>query len=183
MGAAAGHELVDIVNEHDVVVEVVDRRRMRAERLRHRAVFVMVMSGDGRLLVHRRSDAKDLWPGWWDIAVGGVVAAGESYDVAARRELAEEIGVTAAEVLMKPVGGGHYSDADVSLIGRCYTVTWDGPLHFADGEVAEARWVTGTELAQLRHDHLFLPDSLALFAHLIEQFHHASDLRWPNVDG
>ena len=33
---------------------------------------------DGRLLVHRRSDDKDLWPGRWDLAVGGVVAAGES---------------------------------------------------------------------------------------------------------
>jgi 8-oxo-dGTP pyrophosphatase MutT (NUDIX family) len=143
----------------------------------------MVTSPDGRLLVHRRSDAKDLWPGWWDMAVGGVVASGESYDAAARRELAEEIGVTAPDVIIEPVGGDHYTDADVSLIGRCYVVTWDGPLHFADGEVAEARWVTRAEFAELRREHPFLPDSLALFAHLIEQFHHGSGLRWPNGDG
>ena len=170
MVAAAGHELVDIVDEHDVVVAVVDRRRMRAERLRHRAVFIMVTSPDGRLLVHRRSDTKDLWPGWWDMAVGGVVGAGESYHDAARRELAEEIGVDHPDVIIEPVGGGAYTDAEVSLIGRCYAVMWDGPLHFADGEVAEARWVTGAEFEQLRREHPFLPDSLALFGHLIEQF-------------
>lgn len=178
MTADAGQELVDVVDEHDVVVAVVDRRRMRAERLRHRAVFIMVTSSDGRLLVHRRSDAKDLWPGWWDVAVGGVVASGECFDAAARRELAEEIGVDHPQVVLHPVGGGHYTDDEVSLIGRCYTATWDGPLHFADGEVAEARWVTGTELVRLRGQHRFLPDSVALLGHLIEQFEHGL---WPLV--
>lgn len=170
MVAAAGHELVDIVDEHDVVVEVTTRRRMRAERLRHRAVFLLVTSSDGRLLVHRRSDAKDLWPGWWDVAVGGVVASGEGYHDAARRELAEEIGVDDPDVVLRPLGGGSYTDDDVALVGRCYGVTWDGPLHFADGEVAEARFVTHHEFEALQRDHRFLPDSLALLGHHIEQF-------------
>jgi isopentenyldiphosphate isomerase len=168
--AAAGHELVDIVDEHDVVVEVTTRRRMRAERLRHRAVFLLVTSSDGRLLVHRRSDAKDLWPGWWDVAVGGVVASGEAYDVAARRELAEEIGVDHPHVALRPLGGGPYTDDDVDLMGRCYAITWDGPLQFADGEVAEACFVTHDEFVALQHQHRFLPDSLTLLGHHIEQF-------------
>lgn len=168
--ADAGRELVDIVDEHDDVVAVVPRRRMRAERLRHRAVFIMVTTSDGRLLVHRRSEAKDLWPGWWDVAVGGVVAAGEHYDEAARRELAEEVGIDDPALPMMPIGSGAYADADVALIGRCYAVTWDGPLHFADGEVAEARFVHRAEFEWLRGEHRFLPDSLALLGGHIEQF-------------
>ena len=168
--ADAGRELVDIVDEHDAVVAVVERRRMRAERLRHRAVFIMVTTSGGRLLVHRRSEAKDLWPGWWDVAVGGVVAAGEPYHDAARRELAEEVGIDDPMLPVVPIGSGAYDDDDVSLIGRCYAVTWDGPLHFTDGEVAEARLVNRAEFEALRREQRFLPDSLALLAGHIERF-------------
>ena len=59
----------------------------------HFAVYIAVQGSDGRLLVHQRSFDKDVRPGAWDIAVGGVVGAGEAYDDAAARELAEEIGV------------------------------------------------------------------------------------------
>ena len=159
-----GDELVDVVDDADRVIETVPRRRMRAERLRHRAVFVAVRSGAGRLLVHRRSAAKDLWPSRWDVAVGGVVAAGEDYDIAARRELLEELGVDAEPV---PLGGGRhigtYADADVDLVARCYVVAHDGAITFADGEVVEARWHDPDELAALAASAPFVPDSLALF--------------------
>ena len=110
-------EQVEVVDADGCVTGVVTRAEMRAARLRHRSVFVAVFSHDGDLLVHRRSDAKDLWPGWWDLAVGGVVAAGEDWDDAARRELSEEIGAHGA--VIEPIGGAAYSDADVALVARC----------------------------------------------------------------
>ena len=64
----------------------VSRAEMRAHNLQHRAVSTAVLGSDGRLLVHRRSATKDVWPGMWDLAAGGVVAASETYDDAARRE-------------------------------------------------------------------------------------------------
>lgn len=161
----AGDELVDIVDDTDVVIASVPRRTMRSERLLHRAVFIAVVHSDRHLLVHRRSDHKDLWPGRWDIAVGGVVAAGESYEEAARREAAEEVGIDDVELVL--LGTGRYVDDDVALLGRCYRITHDGPFTFADGEVAEARWVTPAELSSLRRDHDLLPDSLALLLPLL----------------
>jgi isopentenyldiphosphate isomerase len=158
-GADPGDELVDVVDADDEVVATVTRRRMRAERLRHRAVFVVVTSSDHLLLVHRRSDVKDLWPGRWDIAVGGVVAAGESWDAAARRELAEEVGVSA---IPQPLHAGAYADPDVDLVARCYRVVHDGPVTFPDGEVAEARWVDRVGFDRLLATASFVPDSLAL---------------------
>ncbi len=163
--AGPGDELVDVVDDSDRVVATVARRRMRAERLRHRAVFIVVVSKDGELLVHRRSDAKDLWPGRWDVAVGGVVAAGEGYDVAAQRELAEEVGLHATPA---PILAGSYRDADVDLVARCYRVVHDparhGPVRFVDGEVAEVRWVDAAGLDELLASVAFVPDSLALLA-------------------
>ncbi|MCU1360191.1 MAG: yfcD [Ilumatobacteraceae bacterium] len=157
------HELVDIVDIDDAVQRTVTRQEMRATRLRHRCVFIAVVHPDGRLLVHQRSPSKDLWPSWWDIAVGGVVLAGESYDSAARRELAEEVGIDATPQPLP--GGGAYDDDDVSLIARCYRVETAGPFTFADGEVVRAEWI---ELDALAHDQRqFLPDSLALLLPLL----------------
>jgi 8-oxo-dGTP pyrophosphatase MutT (NUDIX family) len=154
-----GDELVDIVDDADRVVATVPRWRMRAERLRHRAVFVAVASSDGRVLVQRRSDDKDLWPGRWDIGAGGVVAAGEGYDAAARRELYEEVGIDATPV---PTHAGVYADGEVDLVARCYRVVHDGPVTLVDGEVVEVRWLDRDGFAALLAAEPFVPDSVAL---------------------
>lgn len=152
-------EQIDIVDEDDRVIGTVPRSVMRRDVLRHRAVFILVRDSHGRVLVHRRSNDKDLWPGWWDIAVGGVVVAGESYDDAARRELSEEAGIC---VEPSRVSAGAYDDSEVSLVARCYEVRHDGAVEARDGEVAEFRWVSTAELRDLMERERFLPDSLAL---------------------
>lgn len=157
--------MVDIVDDDDHVVDTVTRSEMRAGRLMHRAVFIAVFHPDGRLLVHRRSDDKDVWPGWWDLAVGGVVAAGEEYDAAARRELAEELGVVGVDP--EPLGGGRYVDSSVALHGRCYRVTSAGPFTFDDGEVVEATWLSLEEVREAIVSDRYLPDSVALLLPLL----------------
>lgn len=159
----ATSELVDEVDLEDRVLRIVPRSEMRRERLRHRAVFVAVVDGHGRMLVHRRSSSKDIWPGWCDIAVGGVVSSGESYEAAAIREVAEEVGIV--ETTCEVIDGGvarPYDDDSVSLLGRCFMVTHSGPFHFADGEVADAWWVALDDVDALIRREPVLPDSLAL---------------------
>ena len=63
---------------------------MRRTGARHRATYVIVRTSDGGVVVHRRADWKDVCPGYWDLCFGGVVDAGEDWDVAAARELAEQ---------------------------------------------------------------------------------------------
>jgi len=159
-------ELVDVVDEHDQVVRTVTRAEMRAGRLMHRAVSIAVMSMDGRLLVHRRADTKDVWPGMWDIAAGGVVGAGEWYEDAARRELAEELGIAASELTF--LGKGRYVDDAVALIGCGYRVTHEGPFTFADGEISEARWVDRVALDALIASERFVPDNLTMLLPLLD---------------
>jgi 8-oxo-dGTP pyrophosphatase MutT (NUDIX family) len=131
-------------------------------------VGIAVLSSDGRLLIHRRSADKDLWPGWWDIAAGGVVTAGESYEAAARRELAEELGVIASE--LDYLGQSRYVDDDLAALCRGYRVVHDGPFTFGDGEIVEARWVTFAELEAMRATNRFLPDGIALLLPLLSGF-------------
>lgn len=165
MTGSAGDELVDVVDDHDQVVGTVTRAEMRAKRLQHRAVSIAVVGTDGRLLVHRRAATKDVWPGMWDLAAGGVVAAGEHYDDAARRELAEELGVR--DVALEPLGEGRFRDESVALIGRGYRCVHDGPFEFTDGEVEEVRWVDAQELAALMAAEPFVPDNVALLLPLL----------------
>ncbi len=163
--ADAGSELVDVVDDADRVVRVVTRAEMRRDRLRHRCTFVVVRTSAGGVLVHRRSDDKDLWPGAWDLAVGGVVGAGEDWEPAARRELAEEVGVTGVELV--ELGRGEYRDDHVDEVARIWTATWDGPVTFPDGEVAEAFVVDPVDVAARLGRDRFVPDSVSLVWPLI----------------
>lgn len=157
----AAEELVDVVDENDVVTATVTRRVVRAEVLRHRAVYIVVVSSRREVLVHQRSFAKDVAPGWWDVAAGGVVGHGESYDEAAPRELVEELGIDA---VLDPLNDGRYDDDGAHIVGRAYVARHDGPFVFADGEIVAAHWVPLAEIdAHLAEPgRTWCPDSVAI---------------------
>lgn len=159
--AAASAELVEVVDEQGAVLDIVTRAEMRAGRLRHRCTYIVVVDSDERLVVHQRALWKDVWPGRWDVAFGGVVGVGEDWGVAALRELEEEAGVQAG---LQEIGGGTYDDFDVRVLGRVYLARHDGPFTFPDGEVVASdriplddieAWIAGRQLC---------PDSLTLAA-------------------
>jgi isopentenyldiphosphate isomerase len=158
------HERVEVLDADNNMIGVVTRAEMRAKKLRHRCVAIVVRGSNGDVLIHRRAEHKDLWPGRWDLAVGGVVGAGEGWEAAARRELREEIGVTAA---LRFLGRGSYQDADVNEYSWVYECTHDGPFAFDDGEVVEALFVPLDELRARSSAYPFVPDNVALVLPLI----------------
>ena len=153
-------EMVDWIDDADRVIGVVTRRRMRAEALLHRSVGIHVWSSDGRILVHRRSNTKDLHPGWWDVGAGGVVGAGETYEVAAVRELGEELGIR--DVPLTWFGSGRFDSAAFCTIAHFYRTVSDGPFRFDDGEITECRFVTLDALAEMVAELSFMPDTVHL---------------------
>ena len=163
----AADEPVEVISPDGSVERVVTRSEMRARRLRHRCTFVVVRSGSGDVLVHRRSDEKDLWPGRWDLCVGGVVSAGEEWEPAALRELAEEVGIEARPEELRYLGEASYADDDVDELARVWTVEHDGPFEFSDGEVVEARFVSTDELTAMIRELPFVADSVAVVAPML----------------
>lgn len=73
----ASTEWVDIVNEENEVIAQASREQMRAQCLRHRATYIVVHDGMGKILVQRRTETKDFLPGMLDATAGGVVRADE----------------------------------------------------------------------------------------------------------
>lgn len=92
---SVGEELLDIVDEEGLIIGQAPRRLCHGNpELLHRAVHVLVFRTTGDLLLQKRSLAKDIQPGKWDTSVGGHLDCGETYLDAAKREMAEELGLT-----------------------------------------------------------------------------------------
>jgi isopentenyldiphosphate isomerase len=86
-------ELLDVVDEHgEPTGQVLPKKTVHAQGIRHRDVHVWVTNGRD-LLQQQRTWDKTIMPGDWDISVGGHVGAGQSYLEAGRRETSEELGL------------------------------------------------------------------------------------------
>lgn len=98
-------ELLDIVTppEGEPTGERLDKGYIHKNGLWHRDVHVWVTDGQNVLQQQRAWDKK-IMPGAWDIAVGGHVAAGESYLDAAMRETEEELGLRLTRERFIPAG-------------------------------------------------------------------------------
>jgi len=86
-------ELVQIVDSNNTEIGLTTRQEMRAKRLPHRATYILVFNSNGEIFIQKRTKNKDIYPGYYDIASGGVVLGGESYEMSASRELHEELGI------------------------------------------------------------------------------------------
>jgi isopentenyldiphosphate isomerase len=158
-------ELVDVVDEEDRVVATVTRRELRARRLLHRCTYVLVRNGAGDILVHRRTETKDVNPGAYDVFAGGVCATGESYDDCARREVAEELGVAGVDPSF--LFRHRYSGPEGEAWGGVYEVRWDGPIQPQEAEVAWTAWVPPAELERMLAELVFCPDSREVYQRLL----------------
>ncbi|MFG2992408.1 NUDIX hydrolase [Streptomyces sp. NPDC048257] len=90
---SAADEVLDVVDRDDRVTGQAPRGEVYARGLIHRCAFVQVRDAEGRIFVHRRTASKLVFPSYYDMFVGGVLGAGESYAQAALREAEEELGV------------------------------------------------------------------------------------------
>src|SRR5262245_28283247 len=131
--SSAGDELVDLLDDAGQVIGRVTRRDMRRRRLPHRCVYLLVFNSRGELFVHQRTATKDVFPSYWDLTIGGVLAAGESFDDAALREGREELGVEIQPVRLFPT---RYAGEDTIAFGMVYRVAHDGPFRLQVEEIS-----------------------------------------------
>src|SRR5262245_34232623 len=153
-------ELVDITDDSGAVIGTATRREVRARNLPHRCTYILVFNSRDDLFVHQRTATKDVHPSFWDVAVGGVLSAGESFDESARRELLEELGVDATP---QPLFPFQYADSRTVVHAMAYRLKNDGPFRFQPEEVARGDFVPVADLERLFAERQFCPDGLEVW--------------------
>jgi isopentenyldiphosphate isomerase len=85
-------EYLDVVDSKDNVIAKETREKVHKYGMRHREVHVFVINSKDEILLQKRSEYVDYYPGFWDISLGEHVKSGEGYKDAAARGIKEELG-------------------------------------------------------------------------------------------
>ena len=150
-------ELVDLYDENRVPLgKTAERYGKKGPGELRIVVHVCLFDSRGRMLIQQRTESKRIWPGLWDVTVGGGVDAGETTRQGAEREVREELGYA----------------LDLSGLRPSVTVNFEGgfddffiavrdldlhTLSLQAEEVSAVRWVTLEELLPMVDDGSFIP--------------------------
>ena len=149
-------ELVDLYDENRLPLGRTAERHAPKGIGEHRiVVHVCVFDSRGRLLIQKRTLEKRIWPGLWDVTVGGGVDAGETSRQGAEREFREELGYPLDLTGLRPSitvnFGGGFDDFYIVVKDLDETA-----LVLQEEEVSAVRWVTMEELLAMVDDGRFI---------------------------
>src|SRR4029077_15998279 len=93
MPAPTSANLIDVVDDRDNAVGTVPRGFVLERGDNFRTAHVFVFDDAGHLLLQRLAPKRPRHPNRWGSSVAAYLFAGETYEKAARRRLAEELGL------------------------------------------------------------------------------------------
>ena len=148
-------EYLDIVDESGQPTgQIISREVAHNDGILHRTAHVWVIRKTGRgfdILLQKRSEEKDSFPGLYDTSSAGHIPAGDEPLESALRELKEELGIAAASDQLHYVGsfriqyekefhGRMFRDNEVTWV-YVYEKSVDiSALKLQESEVSEVRW-------------------------------------------
>ena len=129
------------------------------------AVIMRVVDGDDRLLLARQH----VWPEGRFSVLAGFVEPGEDLETTVRREVAEEVGVAVGEVAYVASQPWPFpASLMLGFEGRATSTAFA----FADGEIAEARWLTREDLrAAMAGGEVGVPPDVSIAHRLIREWY------------
>ena len=125
-------ESFPVVDENDHWLRAAPRTEVHGNKLRHRAVHILLFNAAGEVFLQKRSRWKDRHPLVWDSSAAGHVNAGEEYDAAALRELEEELGVATELKRVTKLPASEQTGQEFIWL---YRGMHDGPFRLARSEI------------------------------------------------
>ncbi len=156
------------------------RSEMRAKNLWHRASYVFIQdikdtgTNKNKFLIQKRTTTKDYCPGYYDLATGGVVSAGEDDDISAAREVEEELGIKDQKLVR--LSTLRFSDDASRVFGNLYFLKMEikmEDLVLQPSEVEDVEFWSVEEIkANIKNPAIKItPDSIEAFKYMLENNH------------
>ena len=165
-----GKEVISLANEQDYPVDTFMRTGNETRPAGEYPMIagVFLFNSKDNIILQKVAYTKKVDAGKWSYSAGGHVDAGESYEQAALRELAEEMGVVASHAEF--VGRGYtLREGKPREFHHVFKVVSDDPIVFDPKEVAETKEFTIAELVEQIKTH---PENFKdIFAQIFMQWY------------
>lgn len=160
-------EFLDIIGDNGKIVGQASREQVhRNPNLLHPSVHMHIFNSNGEILLQKRSETKDIFPGKWDTAVGGHVISGELPDNAILREAREELGIE--NIIPERYMIYKYQDDYQSELMHVYLINLDREYKPDNNEISEIRFFKFEEILELKKNEEITPTAFLELSHIFE---------------
>lgn len=150
-------ELFPIVDEDGNITGSITRGEAHdGSKVVHPVVHLHVFNSKGELYLQKRPTWKDIQPGKWDTACGGHVELGENVEMALKREVKEELGIT--DFLPETLGHYIFEGKREKELVYVHRTTYDNEIHPNKEELSGGRFWTPTEIKENMGKNVFTPN-------------------------
>lgn len=151
-------ELFYLVDTEDQVLGSIERQiAHRGKKQSHRSIFIIIFNEKGELLLQKRSNNKDTFPGFWTVSVSGHVAYGQSYDQAAKREMREEVNL---DLILKRIEKIYIEEEKEFAFIYKASCSSQIFINFDRDEIEKMTWVSFKKLDHFIKDNQLTPSAL-----------------------
>ena len=119
-------------------------------------IHVCIFNSKKQMLIQQRQSFKNGWSNMWDLSVGGSASSGDSSQMAAQREVLEEIGYNIDFEDLRPSLTINFNSGfnDIYIIQQDLELS---KLKLQYEEVKDAKWATLDEIKSMIDDNTFVP--------------------------
>lgn len=151
-------DLIDVLDEQGLRTgEILSRREIHRLGKIHRAIHLYLFDASGRLLLQRRSQTVDHYPGALTISVLGHIDAGQSSMETVEREIKEELGLDPSPLSIRFLFsyrrdtqiGPEYIDCQFNDIYAGWGDFGLSDLSFDTGEVSDVEFIDLDEFSSI----------------------------------
>lgn len=166
-------EYFEIVDELGNVIGLANRKECHNHTfLLHRVSHIIVFNLKDELYLQKRADTKDIQPGKWDTSVGGHLLPGETYEIAAYRELREELGIVSTDITLEHLYDYIWqSDCEQEMV-RTFKIVYGGPIIFDPKEIETGRFWRLKEIEANLRNNIFTPNFVEEYQRMGDFFYH-----------